>query len=130
MSYKATTTVWDKVTLPTAVDGTESRPFSIPKGASSVTFHVPDLVGAATLKIQALTPQDGDRDTEVWTDLKYADMAATTLGFVAIAAIPESSAITFPGVSLGGGILRFVASGAQTGAADALTVRIGWNYQS
>lgn len=126
MSYKATNSIFDKVTIPDATDGTASRSFSIPKGAKTVAIHVPDLVGANTLKIQALQPRDNDQQAETWKDVSATVITGTSPTYCALSGIPENAVTTLPVAALGGGIFRFVASGAQTGAADALTIYLDW----
>src|SRR5262245_35333937 len=128
MSYKATNYLWDKVTIPDATDGSNSRSFSIPHHAKSVTIHLPDFVGAATTaKVQALRPQENDQAAETWTDVTVFDLTDGT--FEALYAFPESTVVTLPVTALGGGIFRFVTSAAQTGAADALTIYLGWGME-
>lgn len=123
MSYKAWNVIHDKVLIPDATNGTNSRPFSIPKGAKMMTIFVPDLVGVGTtLLVQALQPQDQEGQSETWVAVGCFDLTDGTIE--ALDAIPESAATTLPITATGGGILRFVASAAQTGAADALTIYI------
>ncbi len=113
------------VTMPTATDGTNSRPVAVPRGAKAVTIFVPALVGvASTLLIQSLTPDD-DGATEVWTTITVFDLTDGT--FEALDALPESTVVTIPVSALGGGVIRFVASAAQTGAADAITIKLLFN---
>ena len=125
MSYKADNSIFDKVTLPTVTDGTISRSFSAPNGAKVVTIFNPTLTGSATLAIEALAPQDGDQSAETWLPLKVIILTAT-IGFMTVTTIPTGSAVTFPVAALGGGIFRFIASAAQTGAPDNGTILLRW----
>ena len=115
-----------KVTIPTAVNGSDSRPFSVPQGAKVMMVFVPDLVGAGTtLKLQALAPQVDDVSTETWLDVGAFDLTAGGAGApIVIDQIPESACTTIPISAVGGGPFRFTASAAQTGAADALVIRL------
>lgn len=125
MSYVSWNGIIEVVKLPTATNGTNSNPFVMPKGAKSLQIHVPALVGAAaTLLIQALQPKLQDNETDVWTGVTVFDLTDGT--FEALDALPESTVVTIPATALGGGVFRFVASEAQTGAAEAIEVRIVW----
>jgi hypothetical protein len=129
MSAKVWNAVWDAVTLPTTTNGTNSQPFSVPKGAKSVGIHVPDLVGvASTVHIEALQPPVSEGVTEVWTAVSVFDLTDGTVE--ALNAIPESAVTTLPTSALGGGVFRFVASAAQTGSADALTIYLVWGFDN
>jgi len=126
VSYKADNSIFDKVTLPTVTDGTLSRSFSAPNGAKVLTIHNPTLTGSATLAIQVLDPQDSDQAAENWRQLKVLVIAAAAAAYTVVDAIPTGSAVTIPVAALGGGIFRFVASAAQTGAPDNGTILIRW----
>jgi hypothetical protein len=116
---------FDAITLPDATNGTASRAFSVPKSARGVTFIVPDLVGVATtVLLQTMTPPTQDGATPTWVALSAFDLTDGTVE--ALDAIPESAATSLPATALGGGMLRFVASAAQTGAPDALTIYAVW----
>ncbi len=109
------------VTLPDVTNGVNSRPFKVPRGAKSLTIYIPDLVGAGTtLALQALTPNI-DGSTEVWTTISIFNVVDGT--FNLIDGLVELTAVTIPCTATGGYILRFVASAAQAGAADAITVK-------
>jgi hypothetical protein len=129
MSYKAWNALYDKVTLPDATNGTFSRPFTVPDGAKVVAIHVPDLVGVGTtVLVQSLRPPEQDNEAEVWTPVSVFDLTDGT--FEALDAIPESAVTTLPATALGFGVHRFVASAAQTGAPDALTIHLVWGLDN
>ncbi len=116
---------YERVLLPTSTNGTDSDPFAVPAGAKAGTFFVPALVGTgATLKLQGLKPALQDNETEAWSDLTVFDVSDGS--FEALDGLVESTTVVIPTSILGGGVLRFVASEAQTGAADALEVRVLW----
>jgi len=115
----------DKVLIPDTVNGTNSRPFTAPKGAKVLTIHAPALTGGATLKIQAVDPQDNDQQSETWRDASAAVIAAT-IAFCALTTIPGNAATTIPAAALPTGPMRFVASAAQTGAIDNETILLSW----
>jgi len=114
-----------KVTMPTVVNGTDSRPFSVASGAKVMSVYVPDLVGAATtLKLQALAPQVDDVDAETWLDVATFNLITGANPPIVLDEIPELACTTIPVSATGAGPLRFVASVAQTGAADAISIRL------
>lgn len=120
---------FDAVTLPTSTNGTSSRQFTVPQGAKSMTIILPDLVGVATTaKLQVGTPTVLNNEaTLTFTDLTVFDL--TDGSFEALDGLPESTAVVIPVTAVGGGILRFVTSAAQTGAADALTIYVVWGME-
>ena len=119
--------VWENIFLPTVTDGTNSQPFSVPTGAKSVTFIVPALIGAAsTLLIEVQSPPVTNTETAVWSPLGLFDTTDGTRE--ALDAIPEEVATVFPASVLGSGVLRFVASVAQTGAVDAFSIKAIWAF--
>jgi len=125
MSYKAWNSPYDIVYMPTLVNGTLSQPFSVPKGAKSVAIHVPTLVGVATtILIEALQPPVSANVTEVWDEVFVFDLTDGTTE--QLNAIPEEQVTTLPVTALGGGVFRFVASAAQTGAVDAISIYLVW----
>jgi hypothetical protein len=119
--------VFEKVTIPDAVNGTNSRAFSAPRGAKTMTLHIPSLTSGATVKIQAADPRGGDQDALTWRDISAAVITAT-IGFCALTTIPGNAATTIPVAALGAGALRLVASAAQTGAVDNETILITWGF--
>lgn len=128
MSYKADSSLFDKVTLPTAANGTTSRSFSVPRGARVLAIHCPDLTVDATLTVEGLDPLDSDQASETWRTVAVAVIAAGALGMCTLSGIPDNQTTVIPVADLGGGIFRFVASAGQTGAADALTIRLSWGF--
>lgn len=125
MSYKAWNTINDFVTMPDATDGTDSKPFSAPKDVKAMRVHIPALVGTATtIKLQALDPEVGDGEDESWGDVTVFDVADGS--FEPIDALPESTVVVLPASITGGGVFRWVASAAQTGAIDAITIKVVW----
>lgn len=125
MSAKVWNGPYDRVFLPDATNGTNSRPFSVPKGARAATIFIPDLVGVGTtVLIQSLQPPLQENETEVWVNISVFDL--TDGSFEVLDALVESTCVTLPVTALGTGVLRFVASAAQTGAADALEIRVLW----
>jgi len=121
--------ILEKVLLPDTVNGQNSRPFSVPRGAKTCTLHVPDLVGAATtLKVQAADPRSGDAESLTFRDLSAPVISGAAFTYSTVSAIAESAATVIPVTALGGGVLRLVASAAQTGAVDALTVLLTWGF--
>lgn len=108
--------------MPAVVDGLNSQPFAVPQGAKSLTIYVPALVGVATtVKLQTLTP-DQPGTSEDWRNISLFNLADGT--FVLLDELVESTTVTLPVAATGGGILRLVASVAQTGAADAIIIPI------
>jgi hypothetical protein len=115
-----------RVTLPTAVNGTESNEFAVPEGAVTMVVHVPALIGTgATLLLQTKAHQLTDDETGVWADIDYMIDAGT---FTALDGLLESTAVVIPTRYTGPGPLRFVASEAQTGAIAAITVRVTFGF--
>jgi hypothetical protein len=87
--------------------------------------HIPALVGTATtIKLQALDPEVGDGEDESWGDVTVFDVADGS--FEPIDALPESTVVVLPASITGGGVFRWVASAAQTGAIDAITIKVVW----
>jgi hypothetical protein len=100
-----------------------SAPFTVPKGALSLTVHVPAMTGTgATVKLQAMFPRTDDQASETWTDLSVFNLADGT--FVALDGIVESTSVTIPVAATGGGVLRFVAS--ETQAAAQITIGLSF----
>lgn len=121
--------VWQNVTLPDSADGTDSQPFSVPRGAKVVTIVVPTLVGASsTVKLQVQSPAVSADESASWSDLGVFDLTDGTRE--ALDGIPEELSTTLPVSALGAGVLRFVASAAQTGAADAITIKLIWGFDN
>jgi hypothetical protein len=111
-----------RVTLPDAVDGTDSREFAVPEGMVTMVVHVPSLVGTgATLKLQTKAHQLTDDESASWVDIDYMIDDGS---FTALDGLLESTTVVIPVLYTGPGPLRFVASEAQTGAVDAITVRV------
>ena len=112
-----------RVLLPDATDGTDSREFVVPEGSKVMVVHVPALVGvASTLKLQAQERKLTDAETAVWGDITVFNLTDGT--FTALDGLPESTVVTIPVSAIGPGPLRFVASAAQTGAIDAITIPV------
>lgn len=115
----------DRVLMPTATNGTSSDTFYVPLNAKALTVHVPALVGAAaTLKLQALKPKLQENDSDSWGDVTIFDV--TDGSYEAVDGLAESTVVTLPTAVIGGGPFKFVASEAQTGAADAIEIMIKW----
>jgi hypothetical protein len=94
--------------------------FTVPKGASAITFYMPALAGTgATAKLQSLYP-DTDRATEVWGDVSGFDPATGTL--VGLDGLLESVVTVVPTTLTGGGVLRLVASETQAGAPSTIKI--------
>lgn len=127
MSSQATDRVFTKVTIPDTVNGTNSRAFTIPKGAKTMTIHAPSLTSSATLKIQALDPQDNDQASDTFRDLS-AVVIASAIAFCALATIPGNAATSIPVAALASGPHRFVASAAQTGVVDNETILVSFGF--
>jgi hypothetical protein len=96
-----------------------SVPYTVPKTAVAVTFHVPALAGTNTsLKVQTLFPAASDQDPEVWGDTSGFN---TTNGTTQAASpIWEGFVTTMPIAFLGGGVQRLVASADQSGAPTTI----------
>lgn len=110
---------WDslgaKPRMPKAGDTVNGETFSIPRGSQAITIHVPVLAGGATLRLQALDPNGSDQiSTEVWRDVKVFNLSSG--GIQALAALPQSTAVTLPTAAIGAGVMRLVASADQSGA--------------
>lgn len=112
-----------RVTMPDATDGTNSREFAVPEGAKVMVIHVPALVGTATtVKLQTKAHQLTDDETAVWGDITVFNLSDGT--FTALDGMLESTVVTVPVSATGPGPLRLVASAAQTGAVDVITIGI------
>lgn len=116
----ATAYGWDailpKVRMPALGETVNGDHFSVPRGSQAVTFHVPDLAGTATLKLQALDPQD----QATWRDVYVFNLSAG--GAQQLASIPESAATTLPTAAIGSGVLRLVASEDQSGTPVFISI--------
>ena len=125
---KSTDYQWEAVKLPDTANGANSRPFTPPRGAKTAVIFVPDLTGAATtVKLQALQPQFGDQDAEVWSDAVAVIFATgSSIGSMNLAGFLESTTYTLPIQGMGGATLRFVASVAQGATVDAFTIYVIW----
>lgn len=115
---------WDgilpKPRMPAVGETVNGEPFSVPRGSQAVTFHVPTLAGATTLKLQALDPQGHDSASPVWRDIYIFNIAAG--GVQQLAAIPEDAATTLPTAAIGAGVLRLVASSDQSAAPVNISI--------
>lgn len=115
---------WDivpgDVAMPATGETVNSAPFSVPKGAFSLAIHAPtSFVGGGTVKIQSLDPDD-DQAAEAWRDVQWVNLADGT--FIAADQIPQNKVTTIPVAAIGGGVLRFVATTDQSGAATVIKV--------
>jgi hypothetical protein len=115
---------WDivpaDVAMPISGGTVNSAAFSVPRGAFSMAIHTPTAFdGGATVKLQSLDPND-DQTTEAWRDVQWVNLADGT--FIAADQIPQNKVTTIPVTATGGGVLRFVASGDQSGAASVIKV--------
>jgi hypothetical protein len=115
---------WDVVpadiAMPVTGGTVNSAPFSVPRSAISLAVHTPTaLAGSATLKLQSLA-HDTDQATEVWRDVQIFNLADGT--FVALDGIAQNLVTAIPVTATGGGVLRFVASGDQSGAPTTIKV--------
>lgn len=118
---------WDAVKIPDTVNGSNSRAFSVPRGAKTAVFYFPDLSGTPTCKVQVLTPQASDKAAEVWVDLTAVIFATGAgIGSMSMAGFQESTAYSLPIQGLGGATMRFVASAAQGATVDAFTIFVVW----
>src|SRR5437870_3507340 len=100
--------------MPDTANGSNSRSFSVPKGAKNAVIFFPDLTGAGTCKIQVLQPQDSDQAAEVWTDALVVIYAAgATITTLTLAGFADSSSYVLPTTGLGGATMRFVSTVAQ-----------------
>lgn len=99
--------------MPASGETVNGEPFVVPKGARSLTVHVPALVGAgATLKIQSLAPTATALTSQTWADAYAFDV--TDGSSEALDGLVESTTVTLPVTATGGGTLRFVASQDQS----------------
>lgn len=111
---------WDAISpkprMPALGGTTDSDAITVPKGTQTVSFHMPALAAAATWKLQALDPIGSDRtSTEVWRDIQVFNLASG--GIQPLSAVPNGSRVTtFPISAMGGGIIKVVASGDQSGS--------------
>jgi hypothetical protein len=97
--------------LPASGGTVNSESFVVPRGATVMTIHVPDLVGVATtVLIQSLDPND----KTTWRTVGTFDATDGTTEL--LDAIPESQATALPVTATGGGMLRLVASADQSSA--------------
>lgn len=122
MSQKVWNSPIDSVVIPNA--GTASDAFSMPDNALGVTFHFPTLTNA--VKIQTLTPKDGDQDTDVWTDLSTVLTGGAAITISTVSGFATGTAVGMDAGVLGGGVFRFVSAGAE---AAARTIRIAWRVE-
>lgn len=107
--------------MPAAGETVNGEFFTIAGGVKVITIHVPALAGAATtVKVQTLAPTETVEATPVWNDVQVFNLAAG--GFIALAALAESTAVTIPVSATGGGTLRLVASADQSSAPVAIPI--------
>jgi hypothetical protein len=131
MSYKATDYTFDTVKMPDTANGSNSRSFSVPRGAKTAVFFVPDLTGAGTCSLQVLQPQGGDQDAETWVALSAVVYAAgATIGAMVMAGFADSTAYVVPVQGLGGATIRFVSTVAQGATVDAFTIFVVWGFDA
>jgi hypothetical protein len=125
VSYPVWNGPLDKVVIPS--NGTDSGLFSMPDNALGVVFFIGTLSNAATVKIQALQPKDGDKDSDVFADLFTILTGGATVTLSQVSALGSTSNATaygFDASVLGAGVFKFVASASQSGGA--VTINIGW----
>jgi hypothetical protein len=119
--------VIERIAMPAAGETVNSEWFVVPRGAKSVQIHAPALAAAQTMKIQALTPVDTVMNippaSYTWLDVSTMDLS--TAGTLRpLNAIPKSAVTTIPVTALGGGVLRFVSTGTESG----LTIILFWSF--
>lgn len=107
---------WPIVTYATILNGAaNSSPFNVPEGINSMTIITPQMT-SATFKLQSLDPSDGATWRDTWTT---STSAATPAIAFQLSAFPCQSAggaaQVFPYNMIGGGPLRIVTSGNETG---------------
>lgn len=115
---------WDvvpvDVAMPLSGQTVNSAPFSVPKAAISMAIHTPtSFAGSGTVKLQSLDPADS-QTTETWRDVQVMNLADGS--FVALDGMAQNLVTTLPVTATGGGVLRFVASGDQSGAPTTIKV--------
>jgi hypothetical protein len=125
MSQAVITGKYDKVTYPSAANGTKSRPFAVPRGAKSAVIFAPATGG--NWDIQAVPPPDSDQVTLTSQALSYIAQptAAGAAILVTLTGFAASSAVAIDAHLLGGGIFMF--SSAAVSTIDSLTFLISWN---
>lgn len=111
--------------MPAAGQTVNGEPFTVPRGALVITFHIPALVGvAATVAVQSLNPDIGADGTETWVTVSVFDLTDGT--FELLDGLAESTTVTIPVSATGGGNLRLLASTDQSSAPVRIPIFIGF----
>src|SRR5262245_942869 len=125
MSYKAENYGHDKVLQAGGTAGAVSEAFSMPQNVLGVGLFIPALAASVNLSIQALTPKDGDQDSDTWTALSWIstdNAGATRNSTVSGLGGTAATAYGFDGSVLGAGVYRFISTGAGTGVAVTIYI--------
>jgi len=119
--------------LPETGGTVNSERMIVPRGADTMTIHVPNFTGTPTVTLRTLAPQVAADGSESWTTIKVLQLEAAADAYPAIDSIPEGAAgppvvgaVVLYKSAFGCGILRLVTSSDVSSAPVRVSVVFGF----